>query len=371
MKRAWSSTFTISSWYPAIVVCLSCLSLLLRHHFDLYEVKTKSDVFMGKSSFEKKANNASQKTLFFCGFDDQWNIGKAIFDDYQNGGKLVDLQNTRTHVNDVLLMVGLDGPCDVSQDDIRKYFPGKVLFINTEPRQGGSAEKQRLSNRFFKIGPSEQQEERTFPVYFGAIFWYATTSEQQRAAFWEDTRPNADRQNAVVFLASNCLSFRREAASRISDIVEVQYGKCGFFSTNHSKHIPHLTGRGSYIDNFKIYSHYKYCLVMENTEMSGYITEKIILAYLGGCIPIYWGTREVFDVFHNSSFIFYDINHPDEALRQLSQLQSNPHAFEAMQQAPILAKGNTTIEQFFSFSKNLGNGILRSRIRQMMEIDNP
>ena len=109
---------------------------------------------------------------------------------------------------------------------------------------------------------------------------------------------------------------------------------------------------------------------MENTKLSGYITEKIILAYMGGCIPIYWGTNDVFDVFHKDSFVYYDIENPNEALRELSMLQSNKTLLEWKQRAPILANGNQTIDKYFSFSQDVGNGQLRKQIRQMMGIIN-
>jgi hypothetical protein len=316
---------------------------------------------------------AKNKTVFCCGFDDQCRLWTGLLDDFQYGGRLTDPKR-QSQVGDVLLMIGLDGPCDVSQDDIHDHFEGQVLFVNTESRQGGSAEKQRLSTRFYKIGPGEQEwgkeEERTLSVYFGAIFWYTTTLPQQRTMFLQKERPLSDRRlDAVAFIASNCLPIRRQAASQLSAIVPVHHGKCGFLARNHTLHrIPQLTGRSSYIQNYKIYSQYRYCLAMENTQTSGYITEKIILAYLGGCIPIYWGTKEVFDVFHKESFIFYDIDNPDEALRELSLLQSNKTLLERKLQAPILANGPQTIEKYFSFSKDLGNGQLRKQIRQMMGI---
>lgn len=323
------------------------------------------------------------KTWFCCGFDDQCSLGTALFDDFHYGGRLVD--PTHGHAGDVLLMIGLDGPCDVSQEDIRLYFEGKVLFVNTESRQGGSAEKQRLSTRFYKIGPSDEalgndnddddSKERTLPVYFGAIFWYTTTlpPPPQRAMFPPDPRLfSADRLDAVAFIASNCLPLRREAASQISALVPVHHGKCGFFARNHTtlQRIPQLTGRSSYMENYMIYSHYKYCLVMENTKLSGYITEKIILAYMGGCIPIYWGTNEVFDIFHKDSFVYYDIENPTDALKELSMLQSNKTLLEWKQRAPVLANGNQTIDKYFSFSNDVGNGQLRTQIRQMMGVIN-
>ena len=110
---------------------------------------------------------------------------------------------------------------------------------------------------------------------------------------------------------------------------------------------------------------------MENTDTPGYITEKIILAYLGGCVPIYWGTREIFHVFHTDSFILYDVDHPDEALKELQQLvRTGDDAWKRKRMAPILAHHGEhgeedTLETFFSFHESIGSGRLKQAIRNM------
>jgi hypothetical protein len=47
-----------------------------------------------------------------------------------------------------------------------------------------------------------------------------------------------------------------------------------------------------------------------NKKKGGYITEKIVNAYLSGTVPIWYGTSEIFDVINESAFIFYDIGNP-------------------------------------------------------------
>jgi hypothetical protein len=50
----------------------------------------------------------------------------------------------------------------------------------------------------------------------------------------------------------------------------------------------------SYLDDSVLkYSDYKFAIVMENTEAPGYITEKIVSAFLGSAIPIFWGHTDV------------------------------------------------------------------------------
>jgi hypothetical protein len=53
---------------------------------------------------------------------------------------------------------------------------------------------------------------------------------------------------------------------------------------------------------------------MENHALPGYISEKLLFAFLGGCLPIYYGTREVFDVFNADAFVFWDIEDQNKAM---------------------------------------------------------
>ena len=83
---------------------------------------------------------------------------------------------------------------------------------------------------------------------------------------------------------------------------------------------------------------------MENKASPGYISEKLFNAFLGGCLPIYYGTREVFDIFSKEAFIFYDINQPEPALNEIQYLQQNNSAYMERLNHPILRNGNQTMQ---------------------------
>ena len=89
--------------------------------------------------------------------------------------------------------------------------------------------------------------------------------------------------------------------------------------------IPVPTER-SWQSNYKtIFTRYKYCLVMENTNSAGYVTEKLMLALLGGCLPIYYCSREdVYKIFRNDAFIYMDIDDPEPALDEIRRLENDP-----------------------------------------------
>ena len=50
-------------------------------------------------------------------------------------------------------------------------------------------------------------------------------------------------------------------------------------------------------------SKYKFNLCMENTKYGYYITEKIWDSITAGCLPIYYGTKEIYEIFKEKSFV--------------------------------------------------------------------
>mmetsp|Transcript_7023 Transcript_7023/g.15523 ORF Transcript_7023/g.15523 Transcript_7023/m.15523 type:complete len:121 (+) Transcript_7023:1-363(+) len=116
----------------------------------------------------------------------------------------------------------------------------------------------------------------------------------------------------------------------------------------------------------ELFSRYRYALVMENNDAPGYVSEKILHAFLSGTVPIYFGSRFVFEIFNPKAFIFYDPTKPEQALRQIQFYENNPSSYEKMLNEPILASGQKTIVRYFSWDETVGNGMLKDRIRDMM-----
>ena len=108
---------------------------------------------------------------------------------------------------------------------------------------------------------------------------------------------------------------------------------------------------------------------MENSNVQAYVSEKILLAFLGGCIPIYWGTLDVYNIFNAQSFIYYDIQHPQAALEKIQFLNDNKTAYQQVMDTPILANGSVTIQDFFSMNDTIGGGHLKQQIRLLMGME--
>jgi hypothetical protein len=86
---------------------------------------------------------------------------------------------------------------------------------------------------------------------------------------------------------------------------------------------------------------------------------------VSGVVPVYWGTKEVFDVFNKDAFVYWDVDNPQASLDQLMRLDQDDDAYEKMLSTPYLADGQNTVDKFFSYTSDAADGI-RQRVRDMV-----
>ena len=108
---------------------------------------------------------------------------------------------------------------------------------------------------------------------------------------------------------------------------------------------------------------------MEHVNQKGYITEKILMAFIAGCIPIYYGSELIFDIFNEKAFVYYNISDPQPALDLVRNLEMNNTLYEEVMDEPIAAHGNETIQKYFSFNDTVGNGFLKKRFREKLQLE--
>lgn len=81
-------------------------------------------------------------------------------------------------------------------------------------------------------------------------------------------------------------------------------------------------GKGYRYIQDKIEGHkdYRFSIVVENSKIDYYFTEKLIDSFATGCIPIYWGCPSISDFFNIDGMILF--NNIDELLRIIPTLNS-------------------------------------------------
>jgi hypothetical protein len=312
---------------------------------------------------------ATPRKVYDCG----WDVGSGayLFPEFLQAGKW-----TRDSLSDVhdIVMFGMHGPCDGMGNNkvhgvyMRQHFPGKTLFVDGEAYGNIVTESSSLE-RLYQIGPVEDSHPHSMRVYYMAVLLMSKPDQWNWIFDHAQKQRNNGQYNAISYMTSNCVPFRQQAAAKLSEIVELHYGGGCQINTPNSRKANAPPIKGARIHaNSNFYRNFKYCLVMENRAYSGYITEKLLDAFFGGCLPIYYGTQEVFDIFNPNAFLFYDIENPQPVLDQIRYLEQNASAYKERLDHPILRHGNQTVEEYFSLTDEVGNGTLKRKIRAMMGI---
>lgn len=154
---------------------------------------------------------------------------------------------------------------------------------------------------------------------------------------------NDKERGFAVYVSSNCCGHRDQMFQALHRLHPETCHARGSCCNNYNR------AHGGWTDVVNVYSEYTFVLAMENHDLPGYITEKIINAYMAGAIPIYWGTRAVHSIFNPSSFVYVnDFNSFDQCAQYVVDLYMDKRRLREMKNAPIF-KSPETQEDWYSF----------------------
>jgi len=90
---------------------------------------------------------------------------------------------------------------------------------------------------------------------------------------------------------------------------------------------------------FDLLPEYKFCLCPENSVYDGYVTEKLIDAYAGGCVPIYSGDVSVDDDFNTWAFLNYmNFKDMDKFVGYVKHWDENLENYQHTYEQPLLTE---------------------------------
>jgi hypothetical protein len=90
---------------------------------------------------------------------------------------------------------------------------------------------------------------------------------------------------------------------------------------------------------FDLLKEYKFCLCPENSIYDGYVTEKLIDAYAGGCVPIYSGDISVADGFNYRAFLNYqETKNMGNFVEYVRGWDNNDEMYKHTYEQPLLTK---------------------------------
>jgi hypothetical protein len=268
---------------------------------------------------------------------------------------------TRASATDILLA---SLPCD---SDVVSSYPGVVLFVDGENGRAKQYQHERLFYAGVQTPPCKVRGNIQ-------LFHVAHTTLMHRYSavdFLQPVRRSSLAPKFLAYLNSNCVKYRETAFDKIVEFANrlglpkpTALGACHGSHPELSEFDDDRVGRiANVVDKLSLY---RFALVMENSKVRGYVTEKIANALIAGTVPIYYGTEEISDIFNAKRFIYYDIRDPSAALRRIQLLERDRAAFFNVLQEPVLAHEEQTLRKYFSLTDDVGHGDLKRRIRHMI-----
>jgi len=92
----------------------------------------------------------------------------------------------------------------------------------------------------------------------------------------------------------------------------------------------------TYLDEaVQLYSDYKFVLALENKMEHGYVTEKIINPLIANCIPIYWGSNNVFEFINKDRIIYAPDYNDADLIKRMKEIDENEDLFNEIVNKPI------------------------------------
>ena len=190
-------------------------------------------------------------------------------------------------------------------------------------------------------------------------------------------RSKYNKNKFCAYLASNCSIFRENFFNKLLKLSsDNNLGNCDalgncYGNDKNSQILKKTNILNKYDESVELYKDYKFVMAFENDKPNiGYVTEKIVSAFLAGAIPIYWGDIEVKEIFNPNSFVY--VENEEQALNEILNISKNPILYEKMINEPILNKDS--LDKFFSWHESVKSDKLKneihSKIRRIYNLKN-
>ena len=123
---------------------------------------------------------------------------------------------------------------------------------------------------------------------------------------------------------------------------------------------------GPVADKVAFEKDYKFTLAFENSCMNGYTTEKILEAFAGDTIPVYWGSSRIKEEFNPEAFIdAASFGSIEAAIEEIKRIDNDDELFLKMMKAPILTDD---VQAKMILEEDFADGFLRHIFDQDLEV---
>ncbi len=231
-----------------------------------------------------------------------------------------------------------------------RFHNGKKILINMEPWT-----LKNFENYDIIISTHLEHTNLNKVIYYPFAFFYINSFKRidyilNRNLYFDFN----NKKKFCLFVASNEKAWQRiDFFKRLSKYKNVD---------SRGKVLPNFDIISSkyWTDDFlNIIREYKFIICFENSDIKGYGTEKIINAYLGDTIPIYWGNKNFYEFLNKKSMIIlenYNEENINKAITEIIELDNNNDLYFQKIKEPLFLN-NKIPEEFIidNIRKKLSN----------------
>lgn len=246
----------------------------------------------------------SNSTIYRCGYDVVTLIFAHVYPEIKDkilkATHLITLEMAQLASENDVLIVGGEGDCKNRKapmpiDWLEDNFKGTIFIVNGESRV--DRHKWRDLEDISTIPKNQYHLGHIADGCQSRRLHFLAQEFVRKRHLWdffmkEEDKQKSTRERFLIYTNGHCVDFRDnafDAIARATPTLKLEFGgKCN----GNMKNLPNVVksdlpfGKlNQYSQNWKMMRNYRFCLVMENSYVEGYITEKIMNAFAGGCIP--------------------------------------------------------------------------------------
>lgn len=274
-------------------------------------------LFYDKESFETKTESQIPITLHsFWAFDQNYvNLFRSI------------LPSKNYNEIQVYSVFG-DGPSSKDPNILYVQFSGERYFH--DPLL--------FDINFIPAIPDKTNKVVVFPYAAFQTLINTASPEYNINRFLEPRKYTNPEKFCLFAVGNSSCSQRNHFFQELSTYKKVD--SCGSYMNNLDMSCPGGHSSPEYLD---FISRYKFMICFENSSQPNYFTEKLMNAYYGGTIPIYWGDPLIFDkvnpdaiLYLKSDFTKDDVN---DLINEIHRLDNDDDAYRKKHAYPLFRNG--------------------------------
>ena len=216
----------------------------------------------------------------------------------------------------------------------------------------------------------EDDKHMRIPTWMTFIDWYSDSKELPEHCQDNPIRlplhfamephpiPFNQRKQFCGFVVSNPIcTFRNDTFRAVNSYKPVNSGGALFNNIGGQLSLKYPGGGCGDISKHKFFSDHKFTISFENSQASGYITEKVLHAKMAGCVPIYWGDENTNSDFVEGSIVnISKMTNPQQVVSLIKTLETNPELCSKIASLPIL--DNNKKQNALSILTKMSNKLL-------------